>query len=186
MNHMEDVVKFLNSYLDVEYAGATAVYSDSDEVVNEHRDESMKFWHAVPGVILSPSFGRPMGMPQEQFAKLGANSDLARRALFLVAEYADQNWGTLYAGYIGGDRNISAQSYGGLLYVTEIKRKLKIIASYKEDFDQPSPPIHWRHSQGVEIVTLENPSAVRPIEEPTGRVAHLQDWEALLTAATDR
>ncbi|MEU6018220.1 hypothetical protein ABZ826_30600 [Streptomyces sp. NPDC047515] len=185
MTSMEDVVKFFNSYLDIDYAGNTAVYSESDEVVNERRDASMKFWHEVPGAQLSPGFGRPMGMPSEQLAQLAANVNLARRTLFLVAEYSDPTWGTLYAGYIGGDRARTAQSYGGLLYATEIKGQLKIIASYREDIDKLPPPTHWRHSQGAEISSPNTPVSVRALEAPTGRAAHRQDWDALRNATTD-
>ncbi|SCF96038.1 hypothetical protein [Streptomyces sp. Ncost-T10-10d] len=186
MTSLEDVVKFFNSYLDIDYAGNTAVYSESDEVLNERRDTSMKFWHAAPGILLSPGFGRPMGMPAEQLAQLAENVNLAHRELFLVAEYSDPTWGTLYAGYIGGDRERTAQSYGGLLYATEIKGELKIIASYREDIDKVSPPVHWRHSQGAEITSPNTPVAVRPLEAPTGRAAHHQDWEMLRNAADDR
>ncbi|WP_329538967.1 hypothetical protein OG345_01920 [Streptomyces sp. NBC_01220] len=184
MTSIEDTQSFFNSYLDIDYAGNTAVYSESDETVNELREESMTFWHALPGVQLSPTFGRPMGMPVEQLAQLAATVELARRALFLVAEYSDPTWGKLYAAYIGGDRESTARSYGGLLYAAEINGNLKIIASYREDIDQLPPPVRWRHSQGAEIDPPKTAVSVHPLEAPTGRAAHRQDWEALRDAAT--
>jgi len=182
---METAVKFFNAYLDIDYAGNVAVFSESDEVVNELRDASMKFWHAAPGVLLSPGFGRPMGMPPEQLARLAANTDPARRTLFLVATHHDPTWGDLYAGYVGGDREQSAKSYGRLLYATGIENEFKLIAAYREDFDKVSPPVRWRHSQGVEISSRDAPTAVRPLEVPSGRAAHRQDWEMLRNAATE-
>ncbi|MCX4846577.1 hypothetical protein [Streptomyces sp. NBC_00893] len=186
MNSLEDVVKFFKAYLDVDYAGNVAVYSESDEVLNGRRDASMKFWHAVPGTFLSPGFGRPMGMTAEQLSQLSATANLAHRKLFMVVEYSDPTWGILYTGYIGGDRETTAQSYAGLLYATKIKGDLKIIAHYREDIDKVSPPVHWRHSQGAEMTSLATPVAVRALEAPTGRAAHRQDWETLRNAVADR
>ncbi|MFI5749103.1 hypothetical protein ACIBBE_24925 [Streptomyces sp. NPDC051644] len=186
MTILEGPVKFFNAYLGIEYAGNMAVYAEPDEVVNELRKESMKHWHALSGVPLSPSFGRPMGMPAEILAQLAESAKVVRRPLFLVAEYNDRTWGTLYAGYIGGDRARTAQSYGGLLYAAEINDTLKIIASYKEDTDKASPPMHWRHSQGAEISLSGPPVATHPLEAPAGRATHYQDWEAFRNAAAHR
>ncbi|MFF5565167.1 hypothetical protein ACFY6Y_11045 [Streptomyces sp. NPDC012829] len=183
---MDEVVKFVYSYLCVEHSGNVAVYSESDEVVNRLREASMEFWYAAPGVPVSPSFGRAAGMSSEQLAKRAARVKIARRALFLVAEYRDPDWGALYAGYVGGDRVLTAQSYGGLLYVTKIADELKIVASYKEDIDEEPPPLRWRHSQGANILLTGPPVAVRPLGLPTGRAAHQQDWQMLSDAAPDR
>ena len=179
MAQMEDVVKFFNSFLDIYYAGTLAVYSESDAVLDERRAASMEFVHAVPGVIMSPLFGRERGLPADELAEFAEEMDVTRRPLFLVAEYRHPSWGALYGGYIGDDSSATAGSYGGLLYATEIDRELKIIAIYREDFDKASPPVRWRHSQGAEIGDPGKPVAVRPLEAPTERAAHRQDWESL-------
>ncbi|WP_190123256.1 hypothetical protein [Streptomyces inusitatus] len=182
---MDEAVSFFNSYLDADYAGNLAVRSESDEVLKERQIASRGFWHSTLNAPLSPGFGRPVGMPSEELARLAAKMNPVRRRLFLVAEYDDVEWGALYAGYIGG-RGRTVQSYGGLLYAAGINGELKIIASYKEDIDKVPPPLRWCHSQGVEITLSGNPVAIRPLEVPTGRIAHKQDWEAFRNAGGDR
>ncbi|MFJ9885774.1 hypothetical protein ACIQRW_07910 [Streptomyces sp. NPDC091287] len=177
-------MKFFNAYLDIEHEGSVATYSASDEVVNELRTKSMGFWHASPGTTLSPSFGRPMGMHPDQLATLARSVNLARRTLFMVAEYRRPDGETLYAAFTSGDRTRTTQSYGGLLHAAEVEGELKIVASYKEDFDKASPPVHWRHSQGAEINLSGAPVAVRPLEAPTGQAAHQEDWEGLRDSVT--
>ncbi|WP_335932615.1 hypothetical protein [Streptomyces sp. PTD5-9] len=179
MTTLEEAVTFFNSYLDLDWAGNRAVSSESDEVVNALRSDSMKFWHSVHDAPLSPSFGRPMGMTPEQLARMAAKIELVRSELFLVAEYRDPTWRTLYAAYIGGGRVTTAQSYGRLLYATEIQEEIKIIAAYREDFDKTPPPMHWQHSQGAEITLTDPPVAVCALKAPTGRKAHRQDWEMM-------
>ncbi|MFJ1590153.1 hypothetical protein ACIOD0_07880 [Kitasatospora albolonga] len=186
MSSIDDAVNFFNSYSDIEHTGNIATYSEPDEVVNEHRADSMRFWHAEPGTPLSPSFGRPMGMGSDQLAQLARNVSLVRRTLFLVAEYRGREGDSVYAGIVSGDRTRTAESYGGLLYATEIGGDLRIVASYKEDFDAVSPPVRWRHSQGRDIVLPGPPIAVRPLATPTGQAAHLKDWERLRGSVTDR
>ncbi|WP_411079711.1 hypothetical protein [Streptomyces sp. cmx-18-6] len=185
MSTIGDAAKFFNAYLDIERIGSMAVYSEPDEVVNSYRTSSMRFWHASPGTPLSPSFGRPMGMDSDQLAQLARTVSLARRTLFLVAEYRAHEGDSIYAGFVSGDRARTAESYGGLLYATEVNGDLKIIASYKEDFDGVSPPVRWRHSQGVEIDLPGPPISVRPFEAPIGHPAHLGDWEKLRDSVTD-
>ncbi|MFE3379515.1 hypothetical protein [Streptomyces anulatus] len=185
MTPIDDAVTFFNSYLDVEHEGNVAIYSASDEVVKELRARSMTFWQASPGATLSPSFGRPMGMHPDQVADLARSVNLARRTLFMVAEYRGPDGGRLYAAFTSGDRASTAQSYGGLLHAAEVAGELKIIASYKEDFDKASPPVHWRHSQGVEITLPAAPVAVRPLEAPSGQAAHQEDWEGLRDSVTE-
>lgn len=184
MTAIEDAVIFFNAYLDIEHEGNVATYSASDEVVNELRTRSMGFWHASPGAILSPSFGRPMGMHPDQLENLARSVNLARRTLFLVAEYRGPDGNSIYVAITSGDRAETAQSYGGLLHAAEVKDELKIIASYKEDFDRVSPPVHWRHSQGAEITLPDTPVAVHPLEAPTGQAAHQDDWEDLRDSVT--
>ncbi|MCT2593936.1 hypothetical protein LHJ74_29195 [Streptomyces sp. N2-109] len=186
MNNIDGAVEFFKSYLEIEHAGNMATYSESDETVEELRAESMQFWHALPGIALSPSFGRPMGMQPERLSQLAQKANLERRALFLVAEYRDPAWGTLYAGFVGGDRASTAGSYGGLLYAAEIEGGLKVVASYREDFDKAAPPVQWRHSQGAEPDLPGAPVAVRALQGPTGRAEHREDWEILRGSAPDR
>ncbi|ARF73947.1 hypothetical protein ACPEIF_07495 [Streptomyces sp. NPDC012600] len=186
MISIDDAVNFFNAYSDIEHAGITATYSEPDEVVNEYRTGSMRFWHAEPGTPLSPSFGRPMGMGSDQLAQLARNVSLVRRTLFLVAEYRGRDGGSVYAGIVSGDRTRTAESYGGLLYATEVDGDLRIVASYKEDFGKVSPPVHWRHSQGMDIGLPGPPVAVRPLAAPTGQAAHLKDWEGLRDSVAER
>ncbi|MEU3654798.1 hypothetical protein AB0E67_18665 [Streptomyces sp. NPDC032161] len=186
MTTLEDAVDFFNSYLDVDYAGNKAVFLEGDEAVNTLRENSMKFWHSEHGVPLSPSFGRTMGMTPEQLNEMAAKVNLARREIFLAAEYSDPIWRTLYAAYVGGDRVTTARSYSELLYAAEIQDEIKIIASYREDINKVSPPVHWRHSQGAEISLSGPPLAVIPLQEPTGRKAHQQDWEMNKNAVRNR
>lgn len=186
MSDMDDAVNFFNSYLGVEYAGQVAVSSQPDEVVNDLRAEIMTFWHAAPGVPLSPPFGRLTGISPEQLAQKSAETNPVRRELLLAAEYDDPTSGKLYAGYIGGDRELTALTYGGLLYATEVEGQLKIISSCKEDFNAVPPPFGWRRSQGAQVSPAGPPVAVRPLREPTGRAVHRQDWLALRDAAPNR
>lgn len=186
MSGIDDAVSFFNSYLDVEYAGQVAVGSQSDGVVNDLRAEIMTFWHAAPGVPLSPPFGRLMGMSPEQLAQQAAEMNAVRRALLLVAEYDDPTSGQLFAGYIGGDRDLTALTYGGLLCALEVEGQLRIVSSCKEDFNAVPPPFGWRRSQGAQVSPVGSPVAVRPLEEPSGRAAHRRDWWAIRDSAPNR
>ncbi|MFF8713920.1 hypothetical protein ACF07T_21150 [Streptomyces sp. NPDC015184] len=186
MTTLEDAVEFFNFYLDIDRDGNNAVRTEPDDVVNSLRSKIMRLWNSVPGVPLSPSFGRPMGMTPENLAEMAAHMERVRRPLFTVAEYQDPAWQVLYAAYIGGNKPTTAQAYGGLLYATGIQGELKIIASYREDIDKEPPPMHWQHVQGAEIALAGPPVAVRTFQGPTAIEAHLQDWEMLRNSAGPR
>lgn len=186
---MDDVVEFFNSYLDVVHAGEVAIFSEPDEIVVRLQGESLEFWHAEPGAPVSPPFGRIMGLSSAQLAQKWAGRpgpEISRRTLFLIAEYNSAEWGALFAGYIGGDRKLTASAYGGLLYATDIAGEFKIIASYREDIEVVPPPLQWRYSRGAHITLANTPVAVRPLEEPTGRAAHRQDWQEMQNSAPTR
>ncbi|MFF8617938.1 hypothetical protein [Streptomyces sp. NPDC015350] len=179
MTSLSHSIDLFNSYLDTDWAGNNAVLAEPDDVVNSLRSKIMEFWNSVPGVPLSPSFGRPMGMSPEQLANMAARMERVRRPLFMVTEHRSHAGQVLYAAYIGGNKPTTAQAYGGLLYATEIRGELKIIASYREDIDREPPPVRWQHVQGAEIPLAGPPVAVCAFRAPVDIKAHLRDWEIL-------
>ncbi|WP_424862889.1 hypothetical protein [Streptomyces sp. MMS24-I29] len=180
---MRDVIAFYESYLDFEHSGAVAILEESDERLSGLRGEILDtFWYKFNGVPLSPSFGRPKGMTPDQLVQLAEQMKPKRRSLFLVTEHKapkELPGQSLYAAYASGDREQTARSYTDLLYAVAIDDGLKIVALYREDVMKGSPPVCWRHSQGLRIPRVGLPVAVRALREPTGRAAHQQHWQTL-------
>ncbi|MGW3165763.1 hypothetical protein ACWC9Q_23380 [Streptomyces sp. NPDC001142] len=180
---MHDAIAFYESYLDFEHSGAVAILEDSDERLNGLRSEILEtFWRKVDGIPLSPNFRRPPGMTPDQLSQLAEQMKPKRRSLFLVTEHKAPNGipgQPLYAAYVSGDREQTARSYSDLLYAVAIDSGLKIVASYREDVMKGSPPVRWRHSQGLRIPRVGLPVAVRALREPTGRAALQQHWQTL-------
>ncbi|MFF3735353.1 hypothetical protein ACFYXM_35075 [Streptomyces sp. NPDC002476] len=181
---MEEAVAFFESYLDFEHRGSLAILDEPDEVLKALRSRILnQFWHEAIGTPISPTFGRPPGMTPDQMVTLSQKMRPVRRSLLLVAEHEAPKTipgKPLYAGYISGDTESTAQSYGGLLVAAIMSDgEMKLVASYKEDFMQSAPPVRWRQSQGLRISLVCSPVAVRPLKAPTGRAVHQQDWQRL-------
>ncbi|GAA1935958.1 hypothetical protein GCM10009716_48780 [Streptomyces sodiiphilus] len=174
---VEEVGDFFQSYLDAEFAASSAVSTEPDEILEQRRAILESFMYSVPGKVMSSGIGRGRGWSAEQLADLAQRMKVARRPLFLVVEYVHPKWKQLFAGYIGGGKPRTAGAYGELLFAAEIEGKMRVIATYREDFDRVPPPVHWKHAQGAEIGKLARPVGVLPVEAPTSRAAHFQDWQ---------
>lgn len=176
---IDDAVEFFNAYLDAEYAEGVAARSEPDEVLDERREASESFMHAVPGAIMSSVIGRGPGWSTEKLAEYAQTvNQVARRVMFLVAEYRCPAWGRIFGGYASGPRPRITGSYGQLLYAAEVEGRLKIIAQYAPEILEPAPPMRWSHAQGAEIGKLGRPVALRVLAEPTLE-EHRQDWLAI-------
>lgn len=176
---IDGAVDFFNAYLDAEYAEAVAARSEPDQVLDERRRASEAFMYAAPGVVMSSVIGRGRGWSAEKLSEYAQTvHQVARRVLFLVAEYRHSEWDRLFAGYASGPRPRITGSYGQLLYAAEIEGQPKIIAQYAPEILEPAPPMRWSHAQGAEIGDPGRPVAIRALAEPTLQ-EHRQDWIAL-------
>ena len=176
MVDIEDAVRFYNSYLDADYAGAMAANSEPDEILDAREAEVMSFMHVPRGIIMSPGFGRRRGCSASEIARRAQWADCLRRSLFLVVEFAYSDGHGLFGGYAGGGRSLAAGSYSELIFAREIDGELKIVAFHMKDFDIEPPPVHWVHHQGTVIDDPGEPVRIRPLLAPTLET-NRRDWE---------
>jgi hypothetical protein len=180
---LECASEFLNSYLDAEYAERLASRTESDEVLSERRRLSESFFRSTPDSPMFSVIGRRPGYSAEELADYARTVDqLARRVLFLVAEYEHSEWGRVFAGYVSGSSPRITGAYELKLFVKEIEGERKIIAQYASEILKPAPPVQWVHVQGVHIDDLGSPLAVKSLSEPTFK-AHRLDWAAVCESA---
>ncbi|MFD4949354.1 hypothetical protein ACFWNT_44465 [Streptomyces sp. NPDC058409] len=179
---IESVMQFFDTYLDVEYAAAVSARTEQNALLDKRVAALEGFLHAVPGVIMSPTIGRGQNWSAERLAKASHSvGDVARRTLFLVAEYNHPEWRPLYAAYVSGPTPLSTGSYGQLLCATEVDGNMKIISEYFPEILEPAPPMTWSHAQGAAIDLPGTPTTVRALAAPTFK-EHEEDWTSMSSA----
>lgn len=175
--------EFIESYLDAEYAERLASRTEFDEVLDERRRTSESFFHSTPDSPMFSVIGRRIGYSAEELAEYAQTAgQIARRVLFIVAEFEHPEWGNLFAGYVSGASVTTTGAYDSKLFVKEIKGRPKIIAQYASEILKPAPPVQWIHVMGEHIADVSGPSAVKALREPTFE-AHRLDWAATCTSA---
>ncbi|MFE7135178.1 hypothetical protein ACFVIM_30405 [Streptomyces sp. NPDC057638] len=180
--NLDQAVEFLHAYLEAEHREGLAARTEPDAVLAERRRESEAFMHAVPGVFLSSTLRR-RPMSADELAKYATTVDqVARRTLFLVAEYAHSKWGQLFTGFASDRTAGSTGSYGLLLSVVAIEGEPKIVAFSYPDLLAMNPPTPWRYASGARINKRGRLVAVRALVEPT-RADHRADWAAIRDSA---
>ncbi len=72
MTDLDDAVDFFNAYLDIDYQGRVAAYSEPEEILEERWTAILSFFRSTPEFPMSPDFGKHRGWPPERLAKYAA------------------------------------------------------------------------------------------------------------------
>ncbi|MER5704947.1 hypothetical protein ABT023_23785 [Micromonospora sp. NPDC002296] len=181
---LDNAVDFFNKFLDAEHQQAMAALTEPDDVLEERRNVTQSLMHSPPGTIMASPAGRALGHSAEELAEFSANASRPqRRTLFLVAEYRNATWQTLFAGYTSGAHPDTSLVYERLYYASEVEGTPKMISEYLIEIEfEMDAEVRWRHAQGVKI---ENPGqlvAAHAIREPALEEQR-QSWEDLVQQA---
>ncbi|WP_239160602.1 winged helix-turn-helix transcriptional regulator [Virgisporangium ochraceum] len=165
---LDEAVEFYAAYLDALYRYEVAVRTEPDDVLAERRARAHTFLDPLRGAWIDTWSPRPPGLTPEEIGQWEARLPTMRRpALFLVAEYAVPEWGSLFAGYTGGTGTLTYRSYMYRFLAGEVDGKPAIVSQYSiEPSYGEEGQVTWDFTQGVEVADLGRPVAARGLREP--------------------
>ena len=164
---LDEAVAFYTAYSDALYDYEVAVRTAPDDVVAERLARTRSFLDPCRGTWGDTSTFRPPGLtPDEISTRASKLPSLARPKLFLVAEFTEPEWGSLFAGYAGGHYKRTSNSYMYRFLATDVKGKPAIISQYSiEPSYGPPGQVTWDFTQGVQA-DLGRVVAARGLGEP--------------------
>lgn len=144
---MDEIIKFINEFIEKEYEAFVSSYTEKDEdVFEEKREEVDKMYYAKLRAIVN----RDPYPDEEWFEQAESNLKTVRkRTLFQIKQYAHSKYGFIYGCYVSypigwiikrpdGSENLEGfDSYHEILYVAHQtskatgEMKLRIISQYQ-------------------------------------------------------
>jgi hypothetical protein len=174
---MEDVIRYIESYMDAEYEALRATYLEpSDEILAAKVKKAEQHLLVRPGHIMSLGFGRRPGMSAAEVARRATwVGDFRRRVLFLVRRHHHEKYGDLYACIASSTQKLQLLAYGSCFFVTRMDDVLNIIAHYTPGPTLPSGRTEWQHLDGSAI---EDPGELVEVckLQPPELASHLADY----------
>ncbi len=186
---MNEVLQFIDAFLEAEYRAVVAQYTERDQA---RCDEQMAKLAAFAAPDVEVVIGHRPLHPDEKFFEIGdekmQKGEFGKRTLFQVKLYEHATLGHLYRVYVGPDDVFpQAPTYAANLFVTEIGGDLKIVSVYK--FNRRFPQrkgyryftdhgLAWNHSSGAEITALGTPAAVLKFQAPRDVSGALREYQA--------
>jgi hypothetical protein len=164
---LDEAVAFYAAYNDALYDYEVAVRTAPDDVVAERLARTQSFLDPYRGTWVDTSASRKPGLTAEEVsARASKLSSPARPELFLVAEFPEAEWGSLFAGYVSGPHERTSRAYMYRFLAADIEGKPAIISQYSiEPSYGPPGEVTWDFTQGVQA-DLGRPVAARGLAEP--------------------
>ena len=165
---LDEAVEFYTAYFDALYQYEVAVRTEPDDVLAERLAQTQAFLDPLRDTWVDTSSPRGPGMtPEEVSDRASKLPPAARPSLFLVAEFAVPEWGSLFAGYAGGAAEGTFDSYMFRYLAGEVEGKPAIVTQYSIEPSYGEPgEVTWDFTQGVEVGDLGRPVAARGLQEP--------------------
>ncbi|MDY0094754.1 MAG: hypothetical protein RBT80_18830 [Candidatus Vecturithrix sp.] len=186
---MNDVLQFIEAFLEAEYRAVVAQYTERDQARCDEQIAKLAAF-AVPDVEVV--IGHRPRHPDEKFFAIGdekhVKGEFDKRTLFQVKLYEHATLGHLYRVYVGPDEVFpQAPTYAENLFISAIGGDLKIVSVY--GFNRRFPQrkgyryftdhgLAWNHSSGAEITALGTPVAVRKFQAPRDVSGALSEYQA--------
>lgn len=176
---IDDFVSFFQGFLDARHEQDLGTLTEPDEQVLPRVTHTQGFLHAP---AMRARLARQEGMSPEEIAHRSRGlGPLVRPPLFLVAEFVVPGPGSCFAGYAGGQSELSACGYEHRYWARVIDGVPKIVADDMIDFNDMTA-VHWSRVSGEVIENEGDPVAARGVREPVGR-RYRQDYQRLLDLA---
>lgn len=173
---MENIIKFINSFLEDEYQAHTSYINERDK--EKQLNDANKHRAYFDLKMLNPPGFFRKGEINDQWFEERKNTEVYKRTLFQIKEYDNEKYGKIYRCYLSNP-DYNKKRYYQCHFIAEIKGNLKIFSIYQIDISLKNLNTSikdWKIRGGEELKNLGKPTNIVKIEPPLDNEVHLEEY----------